>query len=421
MHVRRQAAVVAGLVISSVALAACSGSDQGGGGTVTITYATPAEDNILEIGEEPIIEAFEAAHPDIDVEIEQLPFADYNTSLTTEMRGGGGPDIGRVNHTDIQMYSAAGFLRPLDDAIDTGPFIPGLVEVGQVGGEQVTLPLTTDARVLYVNLRLLESAGISSPPATWDELLDDVAAFAGTDAYGYGFPTDNDYSLAYEAAGPYIAAAGGQILSPDGDPAASGDEATEAALQLLQDIVATGAVPPGLDNLSGDTLAQLFAQDKLAMMLGGPWVRSQIEDYGDLTYGADWVTVPVPAREAGGSSGSAAGGWQIGVFENSEHPEEALELLAWITEAENLQALNEGEAFPPTNDGLEVAPWSEDEFYDAFATVLPNSAVPITPVPRVAEIAAAFESNLEPAVTNPAASIADGLSAFDAQAAEILQ
>ncbi|QOR70831.1 sugar ABC transporter substrate-binding protein [Ruania alkalisoli] len=427
MRVRKQVTVLGTLALVSASLAACGGENESSDEIVTLTYATPVVDEILETGERPLIEEFEAAHPGIEVEIEQTPFAEYNTKLTTEMRGGGGPDLGRVNHTDIQMYAAAGFLRPLDDLVADGTLatdrlISGLVDVGQVEGAQLTLPLTTDARVLYVNLGLLEEAGVNATPQTWDELLEAVQAFAGTDIYGYGFPTDNDYSLAYEAAGPYINTAGGDILDADGRPAASGNPGTADALTLLQDIVATGAVPPGLDNIPGDTLSQLFAQQELAMMLGGPWVRSQIESYSDdLVYGEDWITAPVPVQEAGDASSSAAGGWQIGMFEATEHPEEAAALLAWLTEPENLQALNVDEAFPPTTDGLEVAPWGEDEFYSAFAEVLPNAQVPITPVARVAEIAAAFESSLEPAVIQPGNSIEEALAAFDASAEEILQ
>lgn len=429
MRSRKTFAVLAGLSTVGILIAGCSpAADGGDDGPITLTYVTSVEDATLAAGEMPAIEAFEKANPDIDVKVEQIPFGEYNTKIQTEMRGGGGPDVGRVNHTDIQTYAAADFLLPLDDAIDDGtidtePLIPGLVEVGQVRDAQLTLPLTTDARVLFVNTRLLTANGIDAPPTTWDELLTAVKAFAGTDVYGYGFPLDSDYSLSYESAGPYINTAGGAILNEDGSAAvAAKDDATVDALQLLQDIVATGAVPPGLDNLAGDALAQLFASDKLAMMLGGPWVRPQIESYNDqLVYGEDWVTVPVPVQNDGDKSSSTAGGWQIGAFKNTDHPEAAMKLVAWMVQAENLENINREEAFPPTKDGLDVAPWSDDPFFDAFAEVLPNSRVPITPVPRMAEVSAAFENVLEPVIVKGSGSVEDALGEFDSQADAIIK
>lgn len=421
MRIRTAAFIAAGVPVALI-LAGCSGQSGDADGQVTITYATPAETEVLDAGERPIIEAFMEENPDIKVEIEQIPIADYNTTLTTRFRGGEGPDLGRVNHTDIQMFAAGGFLTPLeaaieDNDIDTSALIQGLVESGQLGGEQMTLPLTTDTRVLFYNPALLEEHGIEVPE-TWDDLESAVAEFAGgASPFGYAFPSDNDYSMAYEAVGPYMKQAQGAILVEDGDTIAAdaaNSDGTVDAIEFVRSLVATGAVPPGQDNFSQESIAQLFSQGQLAFFTGGPWMRASILEMNpDLEYGTDFATAPIPVRAAGEESGSTAGGWQIGLFANSEQSEAAGKLLAYMMEPENLVLLNQDEAFPPLNDGLTYEPWSTDPFFEAFATTLPGSGLPILPVERMAEVSAAFEASVEPLVLNPDSDVEAGLSEFD--------
>ncbi len=423
---RRAVLGITMLAVAGMAMSGCGSS--GGGGSaddkVTITYATPTTANEFPKGEGPIIEAFQKANPNITVKVEQTPLDNYNTKLTTAFRGGQGPDLGRVNHTDIQTFAAGGFLAPLDSAITENKIaidslIPGLVDVGKIGGKQMTLPLTTDTRALYYNPKLLKSKGIDKPPATWDELVADVKLFAGGDVYGYGFPTEGDYSLSYEAVGPYMKGAGGEILKSDGkasEAVAASSMGTSGAVKLLQDLVKTGAVPPGTDNMKGDTLYQLFAQDKLAFMLGGPWAKSALETNNpNIKYGTDFQTAVVPVQKAGDPSGSTAGGWQIGVFKNSKNKEAAGKLLAFIMERENLITINKPEAFPPLKDGLSTSPWSDDPFYTAYNEILPHAGLPIAPVARMAEVSAAFQKSVLPSLVDPSKSAEQALKDFDEQ------
>ncbi len=410
----------------SLSLVGCDTDTAGSASGGEVIYATSvAGEDFAQSGEGQVIEAFRKAHPDIKVTVEQTPLGEYNTKLITQFRSGKGPDIGRVNHTDIQTFAAGGFLRPLESAIssqniDIDTLIPGLVDVGVVDGTQVTLPLGTDARVLYYSPKLLAEKGVTEPPRTWDQLLDAVGKFSDaqtTGVYGYGFPTDNDYSLSYEAIGPYLKAAGGELVSSDTPPQAiaATSEGAIAAVQLLQDIVNTGAVPAGVGNTSGDTIGQLMSQGKLAMMLGGPWSKSSlVNNNPDLVYGTDYATAAVPTPTAGEPSGSAAGGWQIGLFAKGTHdPAAAEQLLAFMMEKDNLVLLNKNEAFPPLKDGLSLEPWASDPFFEAFNEVLPRAGLPIAPVPQLAEVSAVFERSIEPVLVDPTKSVKQALAEFD--------
>lgn len=394
------------------------GSKAGGysGPAATITWATESSGPQLE-AEKKVVAAFHDANPSITVTVDAVAFDSYDTKLTTALRAGTGPDVFRVNHPNIQAWTNAKFLAPLDDVgVDTAPFIPALVTAGQVNGTQYTLPMDTDARALFYNPDLLKKAGIDAPPATWAELLSDVTKVKATGAYGYAFRNSGDYDMAYETVGPYMNTAGGELLTKDGAQAGAANSAgTVAAVQLIQDIVKAGVVPPGQTNMTEDTMNQLFAQGKLAFMVGGPWERPTIlKDNPKAVYGKDFATAPIPTQQSGGKSASTSGGWQIGIAASSKSPAAAKALLAFLEQPDNLIAIAESSTFPPLTTGLESEPWKSDPFYDAYKTVLPNSGLPIPPVPQLAQIAAALQKNVAPAVLggSPAK---DALSAFDTQ------
>ena len=416
----RAVAGIALLALAGAALTGCS-SGSSGSGPVTLTYVTGNTGVILKSGEQALIDAFMKKNPNIKVKIESVPLTNFDTKLTTELRSGAGPDLGRVNHTDIQQWAGAGFLAPLDDAIssnkiDMSKFIPGLVSIGKIKGKQMTLPMTTDARAFWYNPTLMKQAGIDKPPATWAELITDAKKFNGTGVYGFGFASDNDYSLTYETVGPFMKTANGQILTTSGSKAvASSSAGTLAAVKLLQDLVKAGVTPPGENNLNGDTLAQLFSQGKLAFMLGGPWQQTALlTDNPNAKYGTDYATTIVPVEKAGQPTATVAGGWQVGIFKNSKNKEAAGKLLAYLEQPENLKKLNAQEAFPPIKNGLSGAPW-DTEFFNAFNEVLPHAGLPMPPVSQIAQVSATFESTILPAITNPNQSAQDALKTFDQQ------
>lgn len=393
--------------------------------TATVATSMPAEQKVIDNCSKTM---------NLDVKVEQIPFTNYDTKMTTSLRGGNGPDVFRVNHPNVQAWANAGFLADLSapiaaGTIKTGQLIPGLVNIGKVAGKQFSLPNDTDARVLFYNTTLLKSAGIvdstgaALPPATWSELVADVAKFTGG-TYGFAFRADSDYAMAYEAVGPFMKAAQGVVVSNGATPqaVAGDDKNTIAAVQLLQDIVATGSTPPGESTMSDATIANLFAAGKLALYTGGPWERPQIEAANPkFLYGANYKTAVIPVPKAGEKSASTSGGWQNGINSKSKHLDADYKFLNCMEEPANLISLGTSGSFPPVLNGMDSPTYAKDPFFDAFKTVLPNSGLPITPVAQLAQVSAAFEQAVLPALLAKKSPQAQ-LQSFDEQTnAEILR
>ena len=84
--------VIIGAVLTL--LSGCAGwgfSSSGSGGTVTLTYALwdPHE----QVGYQQSIDEFEKLHPDIKVDIENVPYGNYEQKTIAEFITGGAPDL----------------------------------------------------------------------------------------------------------------------------------------------------------------------------------------------------------------------------------------------------------------------------------------------------------------------------------------
>ncbi|MEM6896561.1 MAG: extracellular solute-binding protein [Pseudomonadota bacterium] len=137
---------------------------------------------------EQLIENFEAANPDITVNMTHFPYADYRTKVAAAIPAGEGPDVVQLFYGWLNDYKAANLIQPLPadafpaDAIDED-FFP-MVAAMREGENYWALPTAVRSLALFYNTRLFEEAGIDGPPETLDEMLDIGAQLTERDGAG---------------------------------------------------------------------------------------------------------------------------------------------------------------------------------------------------------------------------------------------
>jgi multiple sugar transport system substrate-binding protein len=120
-----------------------------------------------------LAEAFKAQNPDADVTVEVLPWADRNTKLTTALAADAGPDVGYLNADFVPQHAGDGSLEPLDDVIagDIADFTENARTNLTFDGQLYSVPILGSVTTLLYNTKVLDAAGITTYPTTWDELL----------------------------------------------------------------------------------------------------------------------------------------------------------------------------------------------------------------------------------------------------------
>lgn len=122
--------------------------------------------------------ATEADPPvEVTVEMTDAGFGEFDTHVTTTYAGGGSFDVLYGSDHWLAKWAEAGWVVPLEDYFpEVLKYVPDIasysVEAITYNGKLYGLPYYTDVMYIFYNKRMLEDAGIPSPPTTWDEVTE---------------------------------------------------------------------------------------------------------------------------------------------------------------------------------------------------------------------------------------------------------
>lgn len=292
---------------------------------VTLDYFTfsAAPDHLEDL--DAIVAAFEAEHPNISIEVQTAAYADYFTSLQTQVAGGTAPDTFELNYENFVTYARSGALLDLGpylgaDGIDTARYYPLAIEGFTDGGVQYGLPATFSDVVLIYNKTLFDAAGMDYPTSdwTWDDETAAAEALTDADAGVYGSFQPVSFFEFYKA----LAQAGGTFFDSDGKAVFNSAEGIAAAEWLT---TKPGTVMPSMAEIGGtpDFDTNLFQSGKLAMWHNGIWQFSGLNESG-----VDYDVVVEP-----GDVAKANAVFMNGAVASSDtdHPAEAAAWIAFLT------------------------------------------------------------------------------------------
>ncbi|MFL6161355.1 MAG: extracellular solute-binding protein [Jatrophihabitantaceae bacterium] len=337
-HATKLLAVAA---VAAIALTGCSSSkktssDSTAAKPVTLTfwgtYGNGGNKTQTDALSQTIIPAFEKANPNIKINYVDIPYDSLLQKLTTSAAGGELPDLVRSDIGWVPKFAALHVFAQLDGKLPgfdklSADNYPGSLATTKWGDHYYGLPLDTNTRVQISNPQTLTSAGISSPPATFDDLKADapklaakkISVFADSGLQGW-----NVY--------PWIWSAGGQVTSPDLTKATGylNSPASVAGVQLLVDLYKQGAIPNLIiGNKGAVQTSDGLPKGNYADILDGPWMagiwQGQYPKF-QPTYS------PVPAGPGG--SISVVGGEDITMTTASKHQDAAMKFISFTQTAD---------------------------------------------------------------------------------------
>ena len=208
---------------------------------VTITYCNFNSSGGNEETLQKMVEAFEATHENIKIEVETIGYDDYFTQMQTRVAGGTAPDCYELNIENFAAYANKGLLAEI-----TGQDLSGLNETAlgafNVNGKQYGLPESFSNVVLIYNKDLFDQAGVTYPTDDWTQ--DDVQNAAekiralGDDIFGIWQP------ITYNEFFKVVAQYGGSLLNEDKTQFTINSEENIKAAQTLVDRVLVSNVQP---------------------------------------------------------------------------------------------------------------------------------------------------------------------------------
>jgi len=241
---------------------------------------------------------FEAANPDIDVEIDVSSWEGLHDKITTLIGAKRHPDLVNIGTPWLVEYVKEGIAQPIDDLLKPefkGRFIENLLQGAVVDGKTFGLPIATSVRALYYNKDMFEKAGVQ-PPKTWEELKE-VAKKVAKPPRTYGYlmpihPADQGDTYDY-----FLWAAGGDWFDAQGNCTLNSPAAVEA-LECMLDLYKSNCTNKDPWASKRDDTQKLFTAGRAAMMpTGNFFVPIIAKDNPSLKYG---VTA-IPAHKKPGT------------------------------------------------------------------------------------------------------------------------
>lgn len=249
-------------------------------------------------------------------------------------------DIERVNGTwgnyllDVEEMAAKSY-----EATGGKPFTDGvsktLIDLARTlgpNGKLSTIPYQPSTFVVMYNKEIFEAAGITATPKTWEEFL---AVCEKIKAAGKTPITVDD---------AYIGALTGyhldRIIGMDATVALSASKSWDnpGVLEFAkqwEDMVKKGYISPkAAANVFPQGQLEEIATESTAMYLNGTWLPNEIKDSAKPDF--KWGSFAYPSVAAGGDGPEANnfGAQCIGINKSSKYPQEAFDLIVWLTTGE---------------------------------------------------------------------------------------
>ena len=279
-----------------------------------------------------LIPAFEREHPDIRVDVQQLPWKAAHQKLLTAFAGDTTPDVAQLGNTWIAELQALDALQPLQPFVDRSQvvqpadYFTGIWATNRIDGRLYGIPWYVDTRLLFYRKDLLKAAGFNGPPHDWAEWSHQMAAlktYAGPDHYAILLPT-NEFeqllSLALQQDDP--------LLRDGGRHGNFESAGFKRALAFYVDAFRQHEAPL-LANTEVPNPWTEFGRGVYAFYFSGPWNIGEFRHRLPPSQQDEWATAPLPGPDGPGAG--IASGSSLVIFHRSVRQAQAWLLIEYLS------------------------------------------------------------------------------------------
>ena len=384
---RRIGAAAASMAAATLALLA-AGCGSGGAAPAS---AAPAQLTVWRMGASTpaqvswmnaVVSQFHKQYPayaKTSVKVVYVPWGNRTTEWTSALTSGkNGPDITELGNTDTPTEASLGMLANIAGEVKAWSgrpdLVPGMLANDTAGGSVYAVPWFGGVRGIWYRKDQFTKAGISSPPATWAQLVSDARALAKAYPGSYGIGAPSNYTNGIVS---FIWGAGGQVaVRQDGRWVAElTSPASEAGIRFYADLYLTQHLSPakyigqtelGNPGATSGGSNEDFALGKLDLYIDGPWAKAEFPK--NAADQANWASFPIPSENGPKPAPVFAGGSDLGVWVNSRYKTADWDLIKVMDSPANASSFAGSQGFfPPYTSRLTGGAYAGDPLMAGFA------------------------------------------------------
>ncbi len=293
------------------------------------------------------ISHFRRTHPDIEVNLEILPWSQAWFKLIQAIKEKNGPDIIQVGTTWIATLGYLGAIKRLENRnIKPGLFHHTLFEQCQCFGHLWSLPWFGEGRVLYYRKDFLEAAHCTTAHIeSWAAMKECCAKLKRLHAHGpdiapFAFSNQKEQGLIQDLSS-WIWSQGGDFLATHNKRPWLESAETKEGISSFADLIATKSISRlSLEQNAGEVTEKFFQNDSYAFLMASSWPHHVYLNPASKRYiGAKNAQRFGITLIPGGPAGryNFAGGSALAISNFSHHATEAYQLLEYLTDKESQQ------------------------------------------------------------------------------------
>ncbi|WP_024530971.1 ABC transporter substrate-binding protein [Serratia fonticola] len=297
---------------------------------ITLRYAVWDRNQLP--AEQEIAKRFEQANPNIKVEIELTPAAQYFVKLDSAAAGGVAPDIFWINMPYFVQYAKNGIMQPLgnylkDGTVNLDNIVASSVKAYQYDGQQMAIPRDVDSIAVWYNKKLFDQAGVSYPTSdwTWDDMKKKAAELQ-TGLKGSAFPLVMDLSIdGQDSYMNLLFQKGNHIVPKNGQPTDIANDNAIWVYQQLQGMMKDGLMPTA-QQMSEVKTENIFQSNRAAMVYAGSWLAAPFANNPLINEHIGVVMMPKIERQSGVAHSLA-----YTMSAKSDHKQEAWKYIEFMS------------------------------------------------------------------------------------------
>lgn len=255
--------------------------------------------------------------------------ADLMNAYQAAAIAGDVPDVMLWDANEVRRYAKMGQLKAIDEelaahGIDTADFNDESIKELTYENHLYGLPMNIDIWGLYVNMDVLNKAGIEKAPGNWDELKEAAVAAMGVEGVKVGL----NMKMAPTLFNSFLVANNGQPLSGDGLTVNLDDRALEV-LDFYQELIDAGVYSTQYSASNGSD-GFLTGEEAMAF-----WPTSMLRTYKAYGDEMNFTFVPIPAgRAQGAQAGGVQTSFSLMIPAKARHADVALDFMEFTLHSE---------------------------------------------------------------------------------------
>ena len=270
-----------------------------------------------------LADAFMAAHPGVTVSVTPVDWGQAVAKLQTAIAGKQTPDVSQMGTDMMGQFAATGALEAVPANFDASKFFTSAWNTNIVNKTVYGVPWYVETRLLYYRTDIAKKAGITTPPATWDDLTAMATAMQTTGGAKWGISLGTKNWQEYL---PFLWSNGGVVMDDQGKFQLNSPAALAALTyytSFFSGKLSPTSVPEGFD------ITPAFVAGTHPMFFSGPWHLSLLAAAGGAGFDSKWAVAAIPKKV---TSTSFIGGGNLVVYKNSPNKDLAWAFVQYLTE-----------------------------------------------------------------------------------------